>query len=66
VELHDPYSTSDSTGKTKSRVMDEVRLVVDAEQRRTEYRTLIELYEGKSILYDLNSDDTITVKWKRK
>jgi hypothetical protein len=45
--------------------MEKVRLVVDAGQRRIAYRILIEEYEGKSILYDLNSDDIIIVKWKR-
>jgi hypothetical protein len=46
--------------------MEEVRLVVEAGQRRTVYRTLVGKPEEKNILYDLNAEGNIIVKWKRK
>jgi hypothetical protein len=38
----------------------------EREQRRTAYRTLVGEPEGKNILYDLNADGNIIIKWKRK
>jgi hypothetical protein len=46
--------------------MEYVRLIVEAGQRRIEYRTLAGEPEGKNILYDLNADGNIIVKWKSK
>ena len=65
-ELLDVYSMSNAIRKTKSRAMEQVRLVVEVGQRGTEYGTLVGEPEGKNILYDLNADGNIIVKWKRK
>jgi hypothetical protein len=39
---------------------------VEGGQERTEYSTLVGETEGKNILYDLNADGNIILKWKRK
>jgi hypothetical protein len=39
---------------------------VEIRQRRTAYRNLVGKPEEKNILYDLNAEGNIIVKWKRK
>ena len=51
---------------TKSRAIEKVGLVVETGRRRTAYRTLVGKPEEKNILYHLNAEGNIIVKWKRK